>query len=454
MLPLFNHQEETASFIKDVRTVYDASDPGCGKTRSAIEGVLRMDTGKTLALAPLSILDASWGDDIRTFAPEARFNIAHGKNREENVKADTEFTITNHDAVTWLAKMPKSAFAKYSTIIVDESTAFKNRTADRSKALNKLREYFENVILLSGTPNPNGVCDLWHQYYLIDRGERLGNTFYRFQNQMCIPEINMKGGRVFKTWTDRPEAIEMVADMVKDITIRHHFEDCIDIPANHAYDRVLPMPAWVRKKYEELEKHGVLEVADETINTVHAGAKIKKMLQLLSGALYNEQGAAIKVHDERYKLVMDLIQEREHCVVAFNWKHEVAALKEWAHKYKFSYAVIDGSVGLAARTEAVRSFQNGELKCLFAHPQSAGHGLTLTKGTTTIWCSPTYNAEHFQQFNRRIYRAGQTRRTETIRIAYAESKELDVYEKLDNKLFSMNDLLGMFNGLSKARSAA
>lgn len=428
-----------------------------GKTRSVIEGLLRREgEGKILVLAPLSILEPSWGNDIRQFAPDAQFNIAHGKNRDAAVNAPCHFTITNHDAVKWLSKMPSSTFDQYDTIVVDESTAFKNRNSDRSKCLKKLSKLTKNMILMSGTPNSNTVCDLWHQYYLLDEGERLSPTFYKFQNQMCIPEIHNKGGRIFKTWTDRPDAIDMIADMVKDITIRHKFEDCIDIPEHSAHTVTLPMPAWVNKKYQELAEHGVLETEHGVINTAHAGAKIKKMLQLLSGALYDERGQAVKVHEERYNLVMEMIKQRDHCVIGFNWKHEVEALKRWAAKpdYKFDYAVIDGSVSMEKRAEAVERFQAGELKCIFAHPQSAGHGLTLTRGTSTIWCSPTYNAEHYQQFNRRIYRAGQKRRTETIRIAYAESREIDVYEKLDGKLERMDELLDLMYGLSKIRRSA
>jgi len=124
------------------------------------------------------------------------------------------------------------------------------------------------------------------------------------------------------------------------------------------------------------------------------------------------------------------------------------ALKAEADKRGLSYGVINGDTPSRERVRIVDEFQAGRLRIVFAHPQSAGHGLTLTRGTTTIWCSPTYNGEHFEQFNARIYRTGQTRKTETIRIAYSDSKEIEVYSALDKKLTGMNDLLDLFQQLS------
>lgn len=452
----FAHQSTTTQFIVDNPKCFVANDPGTGKTRSVIDAFEAMRPGKMLVLAPLSILDPSWACDIRKFAPNARFAIAHGnkKKREAALRSNVDYVITNHDAVKWLLEQPKEVWDDFTHIVVDESTAFKNRTAQRSKALRALAMNFDCRVLMSGTPNTGTVCDLWHQYLIIDEGARLGKDFYKFQNMMCIGEIQHKGGNKFTKWQDRDDASDIIADMVKDITVRFRFEDCIDIPENSMSTMTLEMPPWLEKKYKELRDEGVLEHGDEVINPVHAGAKIKKMLQLLSGALYNEDGDAVKVHKDRYQLVMELVQQRKQSLVAFNWRHELASLKEIADKLKIPYAEIHGGVKKADRDQAVKDFQDGKLQVIFAHPQSAGHGLTLTKGTATIWASPTYNAEHYQQFNRRIYRAGQTQKTETIRIAYADSKEIDVYSKLDGKLDRMEDLLDLFTDLTKIRSAA
>ena len=185
---------------------------------------------------------------------------------------------------------------------------------------------------------------------------------------------------------------------------------------------------------------------------------IAKVVLHKSGSVFivpNSEKEIVKVHNTRHELVMDLVEAREQSLVGFNWRHEREALVALANKRKIPYAVIDGSVTkIADREEAVRAFQAGEIRVIFAHPQSAGHGLTLTKATATIWASPTYNAEHFTQFNRRIHRKGQTKKTETICICAKGTKEEDVYAALNEKVHRMEDLLNLFTNITQADHAA
>ena len=109
--------------------------------------------------------------------------------------------------------------------------------------------------------------------------------------------------------------------------------------------------------------------------------------------------------------------------------------------HKIPYTVIDGDTSDAEKRERVEQFQRGYFRVCFAHPQSAAHGLTLTRATSTIWCSPTYNLEFFTQGNRRIYRAGQTHKTETICIVGRSTLEDKVYKKLAAKEFKQTDFL-------------
>ena len=185
------------------------------------------------------------------------------------------------------------------------------------------------------------------------------------------------------------------------------------------------------------------------LTAVHASSVHQKLMQIASGAVYTsfgydgDENPHVVLDDGRYELVMDLIEERASCLVAFNWRHQRAGLEKAATKRKIKYGVIDGTVPSKKRTEIVEAFQRGDIRVIFAHPQSAGHGLTLTKGTTTIWTSPTYNAEHYKQFNHRIYRSGQTERTETIHITARNTIDEQVYSKLGKKLSSMQLLLDL-----------
>lgn len=446
---LYNHQRSTADFIANNDRVIVTSDPGTGKTRSVLQAYTENKDGKMLVLAPLSILQPSWGDDIENFNPELKYAVAYAKNRAQMFGEDVDITITNHDAVKWLLKNPKYLDG-FTWICIDEFTAFKNSTSQRSKALAAIISQFKHRIIMSGTPNSNTILDMWHPAKLVDDGERLGKSYWSFRSQVCSPQQVGPDPRMVE-WRDKPGAEDAVAGMLKDITVRFAFEDCIDVPEHTQRTMYVDLPPSLMKQYRDFAWNSMIDTdKGETINAIHAGAKVKKLLQLCTGAIYDDEGISKLFHTQRYELVMDLVAARQHSVVAFNWRHERTELCKLAEKLKISYAYIDGTVSVARRTEIVRDYQAGKLQVVFCHPQAAGHGLTLTKGTTTIWCSPTYNAEHFQQMNRRIYRAGQKQRTETIMIAARDTHEVKVYERLNEKMTRMEDLLSLFDQITKA----
>ena len=427
--------------------VFNASDPGTGKTRGTLEAFARRKNlgvaNRLLVVAPLSILEAAWGDDIKQYT-SLNYVVAHGtrEKREAAFNAKAPIVLINHDGAKLIANNLHWVEG-FSDLVIDESTAFKHRTSQRSKAMVKVAQRFKHITLLSGSPNPNGVLDIWHQAYLLDKGARLGSRFFQFRSQVCTPEQVGPRPEHIK-WVDKPGAEQTVADSLSDITLRYRFEDCLSIPANKVTYMNVTMPKNVIKAYNDMERDAVLDTAKGQVTAIHAGAKVKKMLQILSGCVYDSNGAVHPVHNDRYDLVMQLVSERKHSLVAFNWQHERNALTTIAGNMGIAYGIIDGSVTAATRTQVVEDFQAGRLQVVFCQPQSASHGLTLTRGTSTIWCSPTYNAEHFQQFNRRIYRAGQTLKTETICIAAKGTKEVEVYERLNGKLLKMEDLLGVF----------
>lgn len=449
--PLFEHQKTTVDFILSRDAVFILNDPGTGKTRTVLEAFLRHKEtnpeARMCVIAPLSILEPSWAGDINKFTPTLRFCIAYAKNRDKAFAADADVYITNHDAVKYLTK--NLIFGENDWLVVDESTAFKNPTSQRSKALRIISKAYGKRILMTGTPVPNTVCDIWHQVVCLDQGEHLGNSFWKFRSQVCMP-TPVPGMPNVSNWEDKPGATEWVMDMIRDIAIRYKAEDCLDLPENRIHTVHVQLPKPIYTKYLQLARESVVELESGTISAVHAGARVKKLLQLCTGAVYDERGQIKLAHSDRYDLVTNLVEQRPHpCIVAYNWKHEREQLQALCKKQGISFAFIDGDVPAKKRTTIVDQFQAGDIKLLACHPQAAGHGLTLTTGKTTIWCSPTYNSEHFQQLNRRIHRAGQTDKTETILIAAEFTAELLVYEKLQGKLGRMEDLLELFEQSTK-----
>lgn len=447
--PLFQHQKQTVELLKKSSIVFDASDPGTGKTRSALTAYSdrRKAGGKcALVLAPKSILKSAWGNDCAKFTPELTYSIAYANNREKAFQAPADIYITNIDAAKWLAKQPKSFFDKFDTLIIDEGTFFKHHTSARSKAAAKIAPYFQFRELMTGTPNSNTITDIWHQVYILDGGQRLGRSFYAFRNTACTPKQVGPSPNMVK-WSDRPGIHEAVASLLGDITIRHKFEDCTDIPDNFEYTTEFDLSPGHRAKYEELKRHSVLELKSGDVSAVHAASLATKLLQVASGAAYGETISATDgyhlIDTDRYEFVIDLANQRQHSIVFFLWTHQRDELIKHAVTAGLTYAVIDGNTSDAKREEIVAQYQMGFYRVLFAHPASAAHGLTLVKGTATIWASPPHNLDWYVQGNRRIYRTGQTKKTETIVVVAPGTLEEKVYASLQAKNFNMSTLLGL-----------
>lgn len=440
--PLFKHQQDDIKFILDRPYTFNTSDPGTGKTRTIIE-VIRQDPKRrpALVIAPKTILAASWGADIQKFAPELDYTIATPKNRIDALTSNTDIVLTNHDAVLSIAKKDPKALNHFKYIIIDESTAFKNHESQRSKALQSLIKNTPYRTAMSGTPMPNSVLDIWHQLYLLDQGTRLGNRFYSFRNACCTPNQKRINGMSFNEWTEKPGIRTVIANQIQDITIRRTLDDCTDIPQQSISYYDYEPNTTIRQYYKEMANEAFIELNNERlIIGIHAAAQTIKMLQILSGAVYDNESYSL-LDTERYDLVLDIAEQRQHSLISFMWNHQKHYLEDQAKKRKLPFATIDGETPFAQRLNIVENFQNGHYRILFAHPKSAGHGLTLTRAKTTIWASPTYNLEQHLQFNGRTHRTGQTEKTEVICIRAINSIEEHVYNILNNKQTTQDEFL-------------
>lgn len=451
--PLYAHQEANVQFKLAHPRMFDGSDPGTGKSRATLEAFSRLKKAgladHMLVLAPLSILRPSWAADCARFTPHLLCSVATAKEKDKAFwpKEQADVYVCNHDAVRWLANIRLEG---RWVLVVDEFPVFKNRTAQRSKQIALMRKQFDYRWFLSGTMNSNGALDIWHPAFLVDDGKRLGRTFWGYRAQVCEPVPTGPRGEYIE-WRDKPHAPAMIADRLKDITFRVKLEDCLDMPENVQHTMLVELPTKLMHQYRQLQREAVLDHENGVrISAIHASAKTNKLLQLCAGAVYDGAGGYQVFDTSRTDLAIELVQQREQSLVAFLWEHQRDLLVAAAQAADLPFAVIDGKTPLIEREKAVALFQAGRLRVIFAHPQSAGHGLTLTRGTTTIWTSPTYNAEHFKQFNRRIYRAGQTQRTETICIAAVGTREEEVYEKLGGKVERMDELMELLCGLNRA----
>lgn len=446
--PPFKHQIKSAKFLQGTNRALDASDPGTGKTRVAIDWSspsCHLPGEAALVIAPKSLLQSAWEDDFKKFAPHVRTQVCTATKREASFAIPADVYITNTDAAVWLAKQPPKFFKRFNRLIIDEGSAFKHPTSQRSRAIAKIKKHFEYRLILTGTPNSNTIVDIWNLINILDDGKRLGKSYFHFRASVCAPVQVGPQPNMLK-WEDKPGAEFAVSQLISDIVIRHKFEECIDIPPNYTYSVPFHMPPAQTRAYKQMEIQGISLFEKRAITTLNAAGVATKLLQIASGATYSGTTGEeyVSIANERYELIADLIEQRGNCVVFFNWKHQRDGLTKEFENRGITYTMIDGTTASNARKTAVDHFQAGFYKVLLAHPQSAAHGLTLTKGTSTIWASPTYNLEHFIQGNKRIYRAGQTEKTETVVVIAPGTIEEHIFNVLqtkDARQTSMLDLL-------------
>lgn len=455
MTKAFKHQLKSLAHSATTDIVFDCSDPGTGKTFVRIKAYENRHKAArnrkcALVLAPKSLLRSTWLNDFKKFAPKVKVVVATADGREDSFNQAADVYVTNVDASKWLAKKPKAFFDKFDELIVDESSAYKHPTSQRSKAIAKISKFFRYRTCMTGTPNSRSIVDVWHQVFILDGGKRLGTSFYGFRNAVCEPR-QVGRNRDAVNWVDKDGAEEAVFGLLKDIVIRHKFEECVDIPPNHRYIVPYQLPPKQQLAYKEMETTQMLMLnqpgAKKPISAVlaiNAASVATKLLQIASGAVYESPGKYHLVDDGRYKMILDMVEEREHSLVMFLWQHQRDLLVKEAEARKISYCVYDGNTKDSEREILVARYQRGDFQVMFAHPKTAGHGLTLTRGTATIWASPTYDAEIDTQASKRQHRLGQTKKTETITVVADGTIDERVVDLLESKRERMNNLLDLF----------
>lgn len=441
-LELWPHQQKSLNKYKQSPHIFDMSDPGTGKTRAAIEAYADLGKGRALIIAPKSLLEAAWAEDIKKFAPGLSYSIAYASNRVDAFSTRSDVYITNTDAARWLAEQPAAFFKSFDTLIVDESSYFKHHSSKRSKAMKKISGHFERKALLTGTPTSRSITDIWHQMLILDGGQRLGRSFVKFRDVVCKPVMKNPTMPQYVEWVDKDEARESVAQILSDVTIRHEFHKVMPhVPGNIEHFIYYKPSAKLIAQYEQLKEEARLMVKDGEVNAVNAAVLRGKLLQLASGSVYGEGGKTHVIDDGRNELILDLIEQRQHSITFYNWDHQREALLKGLAKRKISHAEITRNTKGSDRGRIVREYQDGQYQTLLMHPQTGAHGLTLTRGTAVIWCSPNDRADLIVQGKHRVLRGVQDKETENVMVCANNTLERRVYERTQGKRDAMVELM-------------
>lgn len=409
---------------------------GLGKTvctLTAIDFILNdlLESHKILVIAPKLVAEDTWPTEIKKWPhlSHLTYSIVLGpeKRRIEALNATADIYIINRENVPWLVSQYGRKWP-FTFVVIDELSSFKSQSAQRFKALRKVRPLMQRVIGLTGTPAPNGLLDLWPQVYLLDRGERLGKAFTHYRDDFFMAGRKGKNAVGAVTVFDyilKPDADLVIYERIGDICMSMKTVDWLDMPPHVAIETRVKLDKKAAALYKEMEKEYIITVDDTDVEAVSAAVLSNKLLQMANGAVYDDNRGVVHIHDAKLDALEELIEESvgNPVLVAYMYEHDKTRLLE-----RFKTAVVYEG------THHREAWERGEIPILLLHPQSGGHGLNLQYGGhIVIWFGLTWSLEYYQQLIARLDRQGQQSRVSVYHIITEGTVDEEVLKALQRK---------------------
>jgi SNF2 family DNA or RNA helicase len=434
---LHKYQERAVEFIKEKKRCALFLFLGAGKTTSTLTAVSelqdQMCVHKTLVIAPLRVANSVWHNEVKLWRhlKHMKVQVCTGTERERltSLHREADVYTINRENVPWLVKQYGKKWP-FDMVVIDESSSFKSATSLRFKALKKILPFTDYMVLLTGTPAPNGLLDLWSQMYLLDGGTAIGRTMTAYKQRFF--EADYMGYK----YTPRAGADALIHNAIAHMVLSMKGEDYLELPERIDLTEFVDIPTAAKDAYDDFEKKLLLELeSGEIVEALSAGVLANKLLQYANGAIYTDEHKNwAEVHSVKLDTLHDLIEqnEGESILVAYNFKTDLERLKKRFPKAQ----VLDQNPNTITRWNA------GEIPLLLAHPQSAGHGLNLQHGgCLAVWFGLNWNLEYYKQFNARLYRQGQGRPVRIIHIIARDTVDERVITALAAKDATQEDLL-------------
>ena len=418
-------------------------DMGLGKTAITLTAInelirYRFEAGRCLVIAPLSVARSTWQTEIEKWEHLSGLTVStvigSKKARISALDAQADVYIINRENVVWLVEyleLEARGF-NFDAVIIDESTSFKNPKSKRFKALCKVRDKIKRLVLLTGTPTPNGLMDMWAQSYLLDGGRRLYDNFYRFRNAYFIPGRAVNG--VVYDYRIRAGAYEEITHKLSDISLSLKSEDYLELPDITYVDNLIELDTTAHRAYAKFERECVLGYLDDSdsagaIMASTAADLSGKLLQLAGGAIYQEDSKDyVTVHDNKLKALVELVEPLdENVIIFYNYIHEKARICNAFSDFK-------GEVRVFKSDKDIADWNDGKVNILIAHPASLGYGLNLQQGgRRIIWFGLPQSYEQYAQANKRLHRQGQTDKVFVHHLVCKGTRDEDVLRALGYK---------------------
>ena len=389
-------------------------------TLTAIADLLfdSFEAHRILVIAPLRVARDTWPDELHKWEhlSDLRLSVAVGTETERKaaLQAKADIYIINRENVGWLIEDSGIPF-DFDTLVVDELSSFKNHQTKRFRSLMKVRPKVVRIIGLTGTPSSNGLMDLWAEYRLLDMGQRLGRFIGQYRSTYFTPD--KRNGQVIFSYKPLPFAEKEIYAKIADITISMKSTDHLIMPELVTAGYPVKLSDKERERYDELRQDLVLKLAGGDVTAANAAALSGKLCQMANGAVYGDDGAVHYIHDRKLDALEDLIEAAngKPVLVAYWFKHDLERISARLKDRHISFTKLDTS-------DSIASWNEGKWPVALIHPASAGHGLNLQSGgSTIIWFGLTWSLELYQQANARLWRQGQ--KAETVVLHHIIAKD-------------------------------
>lgn len=393
-------------------------DMGLGKTSitlTAINDLLfdSFEIHKVLVVAPLRVARDTWSAEIEKWEhlKNLQYSVVVGP-AQERLKAlctPADIYIINRENIQWLVEESGLTF-DFDMAVIDELSSFKNHQSKRFKAFMKVRPKLKRIVGLTGTPASNGLMDLFAEFKLLDMGERLGRLIGQYRNAYFQPD--KRNGMVVYSYKPLPDAEQRIYDKISDITISMKATDHLKMPELISAEYTVQLSENEKEKYDRLKKDLIFSTEDNEVTAANAASLSNKLSQMANGAVYSDDGETVHIHDRKLDALEDIIESMNGrpLLVAYWFKHDLERIKK-----RFEIREIKSS-------EDISDWNSGKTPVALIHPASAGHGLNLQSGgSTLVWFGLTWSLELYQQTNARLWRQGQTADTVVIQHIIAKS---------------------------------
>ena len=434
-----NYQTYATDFIVGHPEAAVFLDMGLGKSVITLTALLdlcldRFEIAKVLVIAPLRVARDTWTAELQKWDHLKCFTyatvIGSVSEREAALRKKAHIYLINRENVSWLIEESGFPF-DFDMIVIDELSSFKSYQAKRFRSLLRVRPTVKRIVGLTGTPAGNGLTDLWAEFRILDLGKRLGRFITHYRNRYFLPD--KRNGMTVYSYKPLPGAEDAIYRQISDITVSMKAVDHLDMPECIFNDVTVSLSEEERQKYDTLRNDLILSLGEDEIDASNAASLSNKLSQMANGAVYGKDKAVHRIHDRKLDALEDLIESAngKPVLVAYWYRHDLERIRA-----RFCVREI--------RTPAdISDWNAGKIPVAVIHPASAGHGLNLQAGgSTLIWFGLTWSLELYLQTNARLWRQGQTAKTVVIHRIVAEGTVDELMLKaLDRKERSQNSLI-------------